>query len=283
MNCQTVRTTLPELLDPRTGTTEHPEVRAHLAGCPDCQREFAALAQTLTALDTLPTQAPSARLRQQFYASLEEEKHSAARVSHAGARATRERRNPVFRWLLLPLVGAALVALGFVAGTRYAHVVPTSAAPVAAVADAAAHQKIAELEKKIDTMGQLVGYSLLQQQQRPTNDRLRRVLTSASSASEHPDEKVINELISALALDPNANVRLRAVDALFPHAEHEVVRAGILASLAREQNPLVQVSMIDFLTAARDVEARPALERLSLSESSDRSVRDAARRALAQF
>ncbi len=41
--------------------------------------------------------------------------------------------------------------------------------------------------------------------------------------------------------------------------------------------------MIDFLTAARDVEARPALEKLSLSESSDRSVRDAARRALTQF
>lgn len=282
MNCQNARTTFPELLDRRTGATEHPEARAHLASCPECQREFAALTQTLRALDTLPTPAPSTRLRKGFYALLEAEKHSAASVGLAAERATRVRRTRVVRWVLLPLAGATLAAVGFVAGTRYTPA-DSTAAPIAAVADAVAHRKIAELEKKIDTMGQLVGYSLLQQQQRPTNDRLRRVLTSATSASEHPDDTVINELISALALDPNANVRLRAVDALFPHADHEVVRAGILAFLAREQNPLVQVSMIDFLTAARDVEARPALEKLSLSETSDRSVRDAARRALTQF
>ncbi len=282
MNCQTARTTFPEMLDPRTSANEHSEARAHLAGCSECQREFAALAQTLSALDTLPTQTPSARLRKEFYALLDEEKYSAASVSLPAAREARVRGTRILRWVFLPLAGATLAVVGFVAGMRYAPQVSTSA-PVAAIADAAAHRKIAELEKKMDTMGQLVGYSLLQQQQRPTNDRLRRVLTSASSASEHPDDAVINELISALALDPNANVRLRAVDALFPHAEQEVVRAGILASLAREQNPLVQVSMIDFLTAARDVEARPALEKLSLSESSDRSVRDAARRALTQF
>ena len=34
------------ILDRRTAATDHLEARAHLASCPDCQREFAAFSQT---------------------------------------------------------------------------------------------------------------------------------------------------------------------------------------------------------------------------------------------
>lgn len=286
MTCQHARDYFPELLDPRTAATAHVEVRSHLASCPACQKEFAALSRTAHALDVLPALSPSPRLRQNFYALLEAEKGGLASLAVAPAKSSR--RGGFIRWFFAPIAAVALALLGFVAGTRYpATPAPTPVSPdraIAAEADASiAHRKIAELERKLDTMGQLVGYSILQQQQRPTHDRLRGVLRSASSASENPDDKVINELISALAFDPSINVRLRAIEALFPHADQDVVRAGVLASLSREQNPLVQVSMIDFLTEAGDTEARPALEKISLSETTDRSVRDAARRALTQF
>lgn len=276
MNCQRAREILPELLDPRTATAAQPEARAHLAHCPDCQRDFASLSGTLGALDALPAAAPSPQLRKAFYAMLEEEKNSAASVRVAAARA---RRTQVWRWVLAPLAACALLALGFVGGTRYA----APATPATTVADAASRRELDELRRKVDTMGQLVGYSLLQTQQLPTNDRLRGVLTSASAASENPTDRLINELIGTLALDPSVNVRLRALDALFPHADREVVRAGVLASLPRETNPIVQVSMIDFLAASRDAEARPALEKLVVSQTADTSVRDAARRALTLF
>ncbi|MDO8630561.1 MAG: HEAT repeat domain-containing protein, partial [Phycisphaerales bacterium] len=187
------------------------------------------------------------------------------------------RRKWFGRWVASPLVGCALVAIGFFAGARSA---PTATVAPAAV-DVTTQAKLAELQRTVDTMGQLVGYSLLQQQQRPTNDRLRGVL--ASAATDQPNARIINELISALALDPSANVRLCALDGLFPHADQEVVRAAVLASLTREENPLVQISMIDLLATARDAGARPTLERISISDSADRSVRDAARRALAQL
>lgn len=283
MTCQHVRDHFPELLDPRTSATAHLEVRSHLTGCPACQREFAAISRTAHALDALPVSPPSPRLRQEFYALLEAEKGIARSIAVAPAESSR--RGSFLRWTFVPVAAVALALLSFVAGTRYASR-PAPVSPdraLTAEADATtAHRKIAELERKLDTMGQLVGYSILQQQ-RPTHDRLRGVLRSASHASENPDDTVINELISALAFDPNINVRLRAIEALFPHADQDVVRAGVLASLSREQNPLVQVSMIDFLTEAGDTDARPALEKISLSESTDRSVRDAARRALAQF
>jgi HEAT repeat protein len=133
----------------------------------------------------------------------------------------------------------------------------------------------------MDTMSQLVGYSLLQQQSRSSNERLRGVLTSASV--EKPDDKTINDLIGALALDPSANVRLNALEALYPHANQEVVRAGVLTSLPREQSPLVQISMIDFLVAARDREATSTLQKLSGNDQVDSNVRAAAKRALSQL
>lgn len=272
MNCTQTRERLSELLDPRNATPSTAAVRSHVAACPDCARELAELRSTLTALDNLPADRPSPRLREGFYAMLEEEKHLAASLERTPAR---PRRRPGFRWtwLLSPLAGCALVAAGFYAGLRSA---PT---PAPAGPDAATQQQIADLQRKVDSMGQLVGYSPLQQQ--PAGQRLKGVLAAQELTS--PNEQVITQLISALALDPSTNVRLTALEALYPHADKDVVRAGVLASLTREQNPLVQVSMIDFLVAARDREAVSTFEQLSKQENVDRSVRDAARRAIAQL
>jgi hypothetical protein len=130
-------------------------------------------------------------------------------------------------------------------------------------------------------MGQLVGYSLLQQQQHSAYDRLEGVL--ATAAEPRPNAKAIDDLIATLVLDPSVNVRLNALEALYGHADQDVVRTAVLVSLPREPSPLVQVAMIDFLTATRDGQAGPALQRLSASDTADPNVRDAARRALTHF
>ncbi len=276
MNCPDARDLFPALLDARTAATEHLEARAHLAACPACQRDFTALCQTISALDSLPVPAPSSHLRRNFYAMLEEEKHSAASVRAATVREQRVRRVARWRWILAPAFGTALLIGGFLTGTRY----PSAPAPAEFAADAT-QREIRQLRDQVNKMGRLVGYQLLQQQQGPANDRLRDVLVAARS--EEPGDRVLDNLISALAFDPSANVRLRALEALYPHADNALVRAGVLAALPREQNPLVQLELIDFVGSASDREAVPALQEMSQSESVDRSVRDAARRALAQL
>lgn len=276
MNCAQAQDRFAELLDRRHDGAASGDVRTHLASCPDCQREFAALSRTLGALDALPATRPSPRLRANFYAMLEEEKNSAASVR---ATASRRHRLTVWRWILSPIAACALLAVGFLAGQRNA----PAPAPIAGnVASTDATQReLAELRTKVDSMSQLVGYSLLKQQQQPAGERLQGIL--AAQDLKEPNDKVITQLISALALDPSTNVRLSALEALYPHADQDVVRAGVLASLGREQNPLVQVSMIDFLVAARDREATATLQELSRTEKVDRSVRDAAKRALVQL
>ena len=277
MNCQRAREHLPELLDTSRPNAEgdgglRAAVRTHLAGCPACARELATLTQTAAALDAMPTPPPSPRQRANFYAMLAAEKHGTAGTAPAAA--TRPHRPARWRWLLAPLAGAALLAAGFLAGQRQASAPP-------AVDEVALRGELRKLQGQINKMGQLVTYSLLQQQQGPANDRLSGVL--AAARAERPSDKVLDDLVSALAFDPSANIRLRALEALYPHADRPVVRAGILAALPREQNPLVQLELIDFVAAAEDRAAAPALERLALDDATDRSVRDAAQRALARF
>jgi hypothetical protein len=273
MNCTQAQERFPELLDLRRTGDGPADLRAHLAACPDCQRELAELTRTLAALDTLPAARPSPALRRNFYAMLDEEKIAAAAVPAAAARPRRAVRTALWRWILAPAAAGALAVTAFLAGTRYA---PPPAAPGL---DPATKRELAELRARVDSVGQLVGYSLLQQ--RSTSERLQGVL--ATLDRKDPGQKVLSDLIGALALDPSANVRLSALDALYPHANQQLVRSGVLASLPREQNPLVQVAMIDFLVAARDHEAAPELGRMVRNETLDRAVRDAAQRGLAQL
>jgi hypothetical protein len=289
--CQRARQTFPELLDRRTDATAHLDARAHLAHCPDCQRDFAALSQTATQLDTLPAPEPSPRLRQNFYAMLEVEKHSAASIRAAGERQQRARRVSRWRWVLSPLAACALLAIGIAAGKRSR---PSDPPPESASVDRTQREilalrdliqrqgeQLARQNEQLNKMTTVFGYALLQQQQNPANERLKDVLLAARN--EQPTDKTLDDLIQALTLDPNANVRLRAIEALYPHAHREVVRAGVLAALPREQNPLVQLELIDFVAAAGVFSAAPLLEKIAADESSNGSVRDAAKLALAQL
>ncbi len=132
----------------------------------------------------------------------------------------------------------ALVVLGFTFGER-----------------AATQRQLSELRVRVDTIGQLFEQSVLQKS--TTGDRLETVLTAG--ATRKPDERVIDGLINSMAFDPSVNVRLNALNALYLHADQDVVRAGVLACLPRENNPLVQVAMIDFLVASRDRDAVPEM------------------------
>src|SRR5690606_30073628 len=127
----------------------------------------------------------------------------------------------------------------------------------APAADPATQKELAELRSKVDSMGQLVTYSL---QQQSAAARLESVLAAVDRGQA--DEATLARLLNTLAFDPSTNVRLAALEELYVHADLDPVRAGVLAALPRERSPLVQVAMVDFFAATRDRAAAPALEEL---------------------
>ncbi len=276
MNCTRVQDSFIDYQDGSLPADESAALRAHLANCPTCQREWSALQEMTRKLDALSVAEPSPRLRENFYAMLETHQREADAPSpFALARGRIDR----FFAALLPAQPAlqfafalALLFGGLLAGQHY--LAPKA---VVAVPDESAKTELAALKAQVNSMGQLVTYSLLQQQS--TGDRLQTVL--AKMDLKTPDRKVLTDLVGALAFDPSINVRLSAVEALAQHADDSLVRAGVLSVLTRERAPLVQVAMIELLAGARDAAAQPVFEKLSRDEAADKNVRDAARRALA--
>jgi hypothetical protein len=274
MNCTEARERLAEVaLGHAIGPAER-QIRAHVAECPECQRDYASLRLTLDALDSSPTPRPSPRLRESIYAAIEAEaraQRSAQAVTRGSARAGQSAAG--WRRLLQPLAAAALLAVGFGVGAR------VSSPPLPPAGDPAARQEIAQLRARVDSMSQWVESSVLAK--RPANDRLERVLAYATVA--HPDGRLITGLIDTLALDPSVNVRLNALGALYPHAGQDVVRAGVVACLPRESSPLIQVAMLDFLVAARDRDAASEIQKLATDDHINPDVKESARRALEQL
>ena len=278
MNCERIQESFLDYQDDRLPPAAAAEVREHLKTCLTCQREWAGFQEFALKLDRLPQPEPGPRLRTQFYAMLETHRRSAD--SRSPFALMRGRVDRFFAALLpsRPVLQFALACIalagGLFIGARFLN--PAAPAPAA---DQATARELADLRKQVDSMGTLVTYSLLQQQS--TGERLKAVL--ATLDLKKSDQQVVGELLGALAFDPSVNVRLSALQALYPHADQAGVRAAVAASLPRDPSPLVQVTMIDFLASTRDPAAVATLENVTRSPKYDAAVREAARHALAQL
>src|SRR3954468_3592853 len=276
MNCQRVQDNFIDYQDGTLPPDESAQLRAHLASCPTCQREWAALQEMTTKLDALPEAEPSARLRENFYAMLETHQREADAPSPFALARSRIDR---FFAALLPEQPAlqfafalALLVGGLLAGQHYLATPGTDPARIKEL-----EQQIADTREQMSSMSQLVVDSL--RQQKTTSARIQTVLATMDQQS--PNQKMLSDLLAAMQIDPSTNVRLAAVEALAQHSSDSLVRTGVLSALPRARAPLVQVAMIELLANARDRAAESVFEKLSRDETTDLNVRDAARRALA--
>lgn len=294
MNCQRVQDNFIDYQDGTLPPDESAALRGHLASCPTCQREWSALQEMTRKLDAFPaTEEPSARLRENFYAMLETHQRDADSVNPFAL--AKSRLDRFFAALLpstpaLQFAGAvAVLAIGLFAGARFLNPQPAPTAPLAnhpapspssttdAERLAKVEKELADTKTQMDDTNQLVLAAL--RQQKSTSERIQNVL--ATLDQPRPTEKVLIDLVLAMSIDPSINVRLSAIEAVTPHANDKIVRAGLLSALPRESAPLVQIQMIELLASIRELDAAPLFDRISRDEAADKAVRESARRALA--
>lgn len=276
MNCQRVQDNFIDYQDGSLPAEESAQLRTHLASCPTCQREWAALQEMTRKLDALPEAEPSPRLRENFYAMLE---NAQREVDAPSPFALARSRIDRFFAALLPEQPAmqfafalALLICGLLSGQHY---LAKPGADPERIKDL--ENQIAQTREEMSQMGQLVVDSLVEQ--KSTSSRIQTVLATMDQAN--PNQKILSELLAAMQIDRSINVRLAAVEALAQHAGEPLVRTGVLSALPRERAPLVQVAMIELLAVAREPAAAAVFEKLSRDEAVDLNVRNAARRALA--
>ena len=79
---------------------------------------------------------------------------------------------------------------------------------------------------------------------------------------ENPANETLEALLYTLNHDPNLNVRLSAVDALYLFTGHPLVKQGLLDSLHKQTSPLVQIALIDLIADMREKQAIKSLKEL---------------------
>lgn len=94
---------------------------------------------------------------------------------------------------------------------------------------------------------------------------------------------IIDALVQILDKDPNANVRLAALDGLTRFYREEYVRKKLVASLKKQHDPLVQINLINLLTRMRESAIMDQLEEIVHDDNTNKAVKDVAYAGMLQL
>jgi HEAT repeats/Putative zinc-finger len=268
MTCEKTQERFADYLTGDLPETGRGEVQAHILECPACREDLENLTVVWAKLGVLPEEQPGSAVRSRFYAMLEEVKGA---IEAAGklSQPSRPRwtdwftfRRPAFAasfsaFLLLVGVGAGwLLNGGRTGGEQYA-----------------------SLSREVQDMRQQVALSLLSKPS--ASDRIQGV--SYSAEVDAPSDATLGALFKAVDSDPNPNVRLAAVDALYLFRDRPGVRESLVRSLSVQTYPLVQVALIDFLVEVREARAVEALKKLIEAGDLTPEVKQRAEQGLKQI
>jgi len=85
------------------------------------------------------------------------------------------------------------------------------------------------------------------------------------------NERIARALLKTLNNDPNENVRLVTVEALYDFADNPIVREGLIQSISKQESALVQLALADVMIALQEKKSvdqfRELLERKDLNDS----------------
>ncbi len=126
--------------------------------------------------------------------------------------------------------------------------------------------EIGSLKKEMQATKDLLILSMLKRES--ASERIQAV--NYSYDLQKPDDEVLQALIYTLDSDRNINVRIAAADAISRFGNDENVRNALVKSLLKQQEPTLQISIIEMLTKFNERRALPALRLLvENSETSD--------------
>ncbi len=268
MSCEKTQERFADYLTLDLDDEARGEVQDHIAACAACRTELEDLTAMWARLGVLPTEQPSGALRHRFYAMLEEHQREAGT-----ARAGSGRRRVFAGWrewftFRRPAFAASFSIFLLLLGAGSGWLLSSGGAA-----------RLTALQREVQDIRQTAALTLLNQPS--AVDRLQGV--SYSAAVKDPNTKTLAALVNALNTDPNPNVRLAAVEALYLFRSQPGVKESLVQSLAAQDSPLVQVALIDLLVEIREQRAAEALKALVKNDKLNPDVKKLAERGIKQL
>lgn len=139
----------------------------------------------------------------------------------------------------------------------------------------------AEVTALKDEMSQIKEMQIFSQlSEASASDRIRAVKKIQSSDDQ--DTRILETLVYSVNADPNANVRLAAVEAL-AHFNDSTAIDALTSSLSEQQDPLVQIAIIEVLIDQNQKSAIDEIQQLLLKDNLQAEVRLQAEMGISQL
>lgn len=89
-------------------------------------------------------------------------------------------------------------------------------------------------------------------------------------------QEIAQALIKTMNFDDNINVRLAAIEALARYTNRDDVRTSLIRSLEIQENPIIQIALIDLLVKMDEKKAINEIQRLMIDEKTQDVVKQRA-------
>lgn len=153
----------------------------------------------------------------------------------------------------------AILTVGFFLGREITEVKTTSEETI----------DLAEAKKETENLRSQLVLTLLEQ---PSANKRLKAVNEVNKMNE-VTETIINALFKTLNNDESVNVRLSAIEALGNYTDIPQVREGLIASILKQESPLVQIALADVMVLLQEKKAIEPFEQLIEEEDTNESAK----------
>ena len=243
--CDEIKIHLPEYIDGKLDKKTSALVKEHLDDCASCQKLHDELQSFLKFTDSFPEIEPPVGMKEEFMEMAELNEKMPARVIKLPGWA---------KAAASVLIVFGTFAVGYFSGSK--------------------NKEVDNLKAELTSMKQEVMLAGLRDYSGPQKiQAVYDISTSGQSSST-----LVDALVHTMNSDKNVNVRLAANNALSVMMDkNETVKTELINSLSVQENPLLQISLIQVLTESGVKEAKDEIESISNNENTNPQVKEYAR------
>jgi hypothetical protein len=260
MKCEEVEALMIDYLDNKLEPEQVREIEKHLETCERCLDELKDTQSLLQMISREEMAKSDDSLRINFYHML----HSEIKRNEESKPVTV--RDTSGHWYDRNMYRIAAGIALLIAGTFIGMIIYSG------FSGAGQAKELSQLKSEVTELRKTAMFTMLKDGS-PSN-RLQAV--DYANAIDSPDEDIINAIVKTLNNDKNVNVRMAAAYALAKFTGVQSVRDSLVKSLSVQDDPILQVTLINILVELREKSALQSIEQIISSDKTMQEVKKVA-------
>jgi hypothetical protein len=257
MKCEEVEATMIDYLDNTLDGGLRQEIEKHLETCERCLDELRDCQQVMQLISKDEMVKPDDSMRINFYHMLHSE------IKKSEDRSTVSLQKSSIPWYNRSqyriAAGFALLICGaFIGAFIHSGIIRSYNA-----------NELKQLHSEVTALKRVAMFTMLKEES--SSDRIQAV--NYADDLDNPDEPVIEVLVRTLNHDKNVNVRMAAAYALAKYADRRSVCDSLVKSLSDQDDPILQVTLINILVERKERSAIKPLQQIISSKSTLKEVK----------